>query len=142
MCPNGGHSIDRAYLGTALSPRSDIKIRTIFGIECGQRALFDRRTILDYVPSAESGLGNVMGLDAGAVLKRSVLCPHCHENSYFTRRAIADNPELRCPGCGGPICPRDSVNHPLLGEVRNILEAIDSVQSASSFIFADSGLAV
>jgi len=83
-----------------------------------------------------------MGLDAGAVLKRSVFCPHCNDGYYFTLRAIADNPELRCPGCGGPICPRDSVNQLLLGDVRNILEAIDSAQSASSFISAHPGLAV
>ena len=37
-----------------------------------------------------------MGLDAGTVLKRSVLCTHCNEAYLFTLRAIADNPELRC----------------------------------------------
>jgi hypothetical protein len=40
-----------------------------------------------------------MGLDAGTVLKRSVLCTHCNEAYLFTLRAIADNPELRCYGC-------------------------------------------
>jgi hypothetical protein len=30
-----------------------------------------------------------MGLDAGAVLKRSVLCPHCNEDYLFTLRVIA-----------------------------------------------------
>jgi hypothetical protein len=83
-----------------------------------------------------------MGLDAGAVLKRSVSCPHCKEDYCFTLRAIADYPELRCPGCGGDICPTDSVNKPLLGDVRKLLEAIDSTQSASSFISARSGLSV
>jgi hypothetical protein len=38
-------------------------------------------------------LGGVMGLDAGAVLKRSLLCPLCHEDYYFTLRGIADSPE-------------------------------------------------
>ena len=33
-----------------------------------------------------------MGLDAGRVLKRPVLCPHCNEEYLFTLRAIADNP--------------------------------------------------
>jgi hypothetical protein len=31
-----------------------------------------------------------MGLDAGRVLKRSVLCPHCHEERLFTLRAIVE----------------------------------------------------
>jgi hypothetical protein len=35
-----------------------------------------------------------MGLDAGNVLKRSVLCVHCNEDYLFTLWAIADNPEL------------------------------------------------
>jgi hypothetical protein len=30
------------------------------------------------------GSGSVMGLDAGKVLKRSVLCPHCDEDYLFT----------------------------------------------------------
>jgi hypothetical protein len=44
-----------------------------------------------------------MGLDTGTVFKRSVLCPHCNEDYLFTLRAIADNPELKCRGCGGSI---------------------------------------
>jgi hypothetical protein len=83
-----------------------------------------------------------MGLDAGTVLKRSVLCPHCNEDYYFTLRAIADNLELRCHGCGGSIGLRDSVYEVLLREVRNTLEAIHSAQSAPSFISAHPGLAV
>jgi hypothetical protein len=83
-----------------------------------------------------------MGLDAGAVLKRSILCPYCKEDYYFTLRAIADNPELRCHGCGGSICPRDSIYETLLGEVRNTLETIQSAQSAPSFISAHPRLAV
>jgi len=83
-----------------------------------------------------------MGLDAGTVLKRSVLCPHCNEEYYFTLRAISDNPELRCHGCGGSICLRDSVYEPLLSDVRTILEAIHSAQSAASFISAHPRVAV
>jgi hypothetical protein len=67
-----------------------------------------------------------MGLDAGRVLKRSVLCTHCNEAYLFTLRAIADNPELLCYGCGGSIRLRDSVYEPLVSDVRNSLEAIDS----------------
>ena len=44
-----------------------------------------------------------MGLDAGTVLKRSVLCAHCNADYYFTLRAIANNPESKCLGCGGRI---------------------------------------
>jgi len=75
-----------------------------------------------------------MGLDAGTVLKRSVLCPHCDEEYLFTLRAIADNPELRCYGCGGSIRLRDSVYEPLVSDVKNLLEAIDS--APPSFISA------
>jgi hypothetical protein len=75
-----------------------------------------------------------MGLDAGTVLKRSVLCPHCDEEYLFTLRAIADNPELRCYGCGGSIRLRDSVYEPLVSDVKNSLEAIDS--APPSFISA------
>ena len=81
-----------------------------------------------------------MGLDAGAVLKRPVLCPHCNEHYYFTLRAIGDNRELRCYGCGGSICLRDSDYQPLVREVRNTLDAMD--QSPPSFIAAHPRLAV
>jgi hypothetical protein len=83
-----------------------------------------------------------MGLDAASVLKRSVLCRHCNEDYYFTLRAIAENPELRCHGCGGSICLRDSVYEPLLSNVRTILEAIHSAQSAASFVSVDPTLTV
>ena len=64
-----------------------------------------------------------MGLDTGTVFKRSILCPHCNEDYLFTLRAIADNPELKCHGCGGSIRLHDSVYESLLSEVRNTLEA-------------------
>jgi hypothetical protein len=75
-----------------------------------------------------------MGLDAGRVLKRPVLCPHCNEEYLFTLRAIADNPELRCYGCGGTICLRDSIFEQLVSDVRNSLEAIAA--APPSFISA------
>ena len=75
-----------------------------------------------------------MGLDAGTVLKRSVLCPHCNEDYLFTLRAIVDNPELKCHGCGSSIRLCDGVYESLLSEVRNTLEAIDSIQLAPFFI--------
>jgi hypothetical protein len=67
-----------------------------------------------------------MGLDAGRVLKRSVLCTHCIEAYLFTLRAIADNTELTCYGCGGSIRLCDSLYEPLVSDVRNSLAAIDS----------------
>ncbi len=82
-----------------------------------------------------------MGLDTGAVFKQSVLCPHCNENYLFTLRAIADNPELKCHGCGGSIRLRDSVYEPLLREVRNTLDTIDSAQLTPTFISAQFRLA-
>ena len=75
-----------------------------------------------------------MGLDTGTVFKRSVLCPHCNEDYLFTLRAIADNPELKCHGCGGSIRLGDSVYKPLLSEVRNTLEAIDTAQLTPTFV--------
>jgi len=75
-----------------------------------------------------------MGLDAGAVLKRPVLCPHCNEDYLFTLRAIADNPELSCHGCGGSIRLSDRVFEPLLRDVRNTLDEIAS--APPSFISA------
>jgi hypothetical protein len=83
-----------------------------------------------------------MGLDAGMVLKRSVLCPHCNADYYFTLRAIADNSELRCHGCGGSIRLRDSAYKSLLSDVKNTLDAIHSAQSAPTFITVRPGLAV
>jgi DNA-directed RNA polymerase subunit RPC12/RpoP len=71
-----------------------------------------------------------MCLDAGAVLKRHVLCLHCGEDYLFTLRGIANNPELRCHGCGGSIRLCDRVYEPLLSDVRNALSEIDSVQSS------------
>ena len=75
-----------------------------------------------------------MGLDTGTVFKRSILCPHCNEDYLFTLRAIADNPELKCHGCGGSIRLHDSVYESLLSEVRNTLEAIDTAQLTPTFV--------
>jgi transcription elongation factor Elf1 len=77
-----------------------------------------------------------MCLDTGTVFKRSVLCPHCNEDYLFTLRAVANNSELRCYGCGGSIRLFDSVYERLLSEVGNTLEAIDSAQSASRFFIS------
>ncbi len=75
-----------------------------------------------------------MLLDAGQVLKRPVLCRHCHEERLFTLRDITENPQLKCYGCGHSICISDSIYDPLIREIRNTLAAIDSIQSAPSFI--------
>ena len=81
-----------------------------------------------------------MGLDTGSVFKRPILCPHCNEDYLFTLRAIADNPELRCYGCGKSIRLGNSVYEPLVSDVRTTLEAIDS--APPSFISARSRLAI
>jgi hypothetical protein len=75
-----------------------------------------------------------MSLGAGRVLKRSILCPHCNEDYLFTLRAIADNPELRCHGCAGSIRLSDRIYKPLVSDVGNALDEIDSVPP--SFISA------
>ena len=103
-------------------------------LACGPFALFNRDTILDHYPRRIGSWGSVMGLDTGTVFKRSVLCPHCNEEYLFTLRAIADNPELRCYGCGGTICLRDRIFEQLVSDVRNSLEAIAA--APPSFISA------
>jgi hypothetical protein len=75
-----------------------------------------------------------MGLDTGKVFKRSVFCPHCKEDYLFTLRAIADNPELKCHGCGGSIRLSNRVYEPLLSDVKNTLDGIDAAQLAPSFV--------
>jgi hypothetical protein len=70
-----------------------------------------------------------MGLDAGQVLKRLVLCRHCHEERLFTLRAIVDSRPLECSGCGSTIRISDRVYEPLMKEVRNTLSTIDFIQS-------------
>jgi hypothetical protein len=75
-----------------------------------------------------------MSLDAGRVLKRSVLCPHCNEDYLFTLRAIADNPELKYPGCGGSIRLSDHVYERVRSDVANALAEIDS--APPSFVSA------
>jgi hypothetical protein len=109
----------------------DIRLNLIMG--CGQFALFDSHAIFDHCPSRVVGWGNVM-LDAGRVLKRSVLCPHCDADYLFTLRAIADNRELRCHGCGGSIRLSDRLYEPLLRDVGNALDEIDS--APPSFVSA------
>jgi hypothetical protein len=74
-----------------------------------------------------------MFLDTGQVFKRPVSCRHCHEERLFTLRAIADNQQLKCHGCGGRICLSDRVYESLVSDVRNLLEAIDSVPAAPVF---------
>jgi hypothetical protein len=107
-------------------------MRTNLFLECGQIALFDRQSILDHPLSQIAGW--VMCLDAGTVLKRYVLCPHCKEDYLFTLRAIAYNPELRCHGCGESIPLYEHVYDPLLSDVRNTLNEIDS--APASFVSA------
>ena len=75
-----------------------------------------------------------MLLDAGQVIKRPVLCRHCHEERLFTLRDIIQNPQLKCHGCGNRICISDSIYSSLIREIRNTLAAIDSIQAAPSFI--------
>lgn len=75
-----------------------------------------------------------MYLDAGSVLKRYVLCPHCEGDYLFTLRAIAYNPELRCHGCSRSIPLYDRTYGPLLSEVRNTLDEIDA--APPSFVSA------
>jgi hypothetical protein len=77
-----------------------------------------------------------MCLDTGAIFKRPVLCSHCNEDYLFTLRAIANNPVLTCHGCGGSIFLRDCVYEPLLRDVRNILEAIDSSQRSHNLLLS------
>jgi hypothetical protein len=69
-----------------------------------------------------------MLLDTGQVFKQPVFCPHCQEERLFTLRAIAHTLQLKCPGCGGGISLTDNAYGPLVSEVRNQLEAIDSVR--------------
>lgn len=71
--------------------------------------------------------GRVMGLDAGQVLKRAVLCRHCYEDYLFTLRAIAEQPELKCPSCRNTIDLRGEAYQPLVSDVRNLLTAMDSI---------------
>lgn len=66
-----------------------------------------------------------MLLDTGQVFKQAVFCPHCHEERLFTLRAIAENPQLKCPGCGGSISMTDNAYEPLVSDVRHRLEEID-----------------
>jgi hypothetical protein len=79
-------------------------------------------------PQPVVGWGSVMSVDTGIVFKRPVLCLHCNEDYLFTLRAIANNPVLRCHGCGASISLRDRVYEPLLRDVRNTLQSLDSFQ--------------
>jgi DNA-directed RNA polymerase subunit RPC12/RpoP len=67
------------------------------------------------------------------VLKRSVLCSRCKEDYLFTLRSIAEDSQLRCPGCGTAIAIGEPLHEPLVTEVRNLVEAIDC--APPSFIF-------
>ena len=100
-------------------------------LRCVQIALFNCRSILDRAPSRVVGWGIVMCLDTGTIFKRPVLCSHCDEDYLFTLRAIANNPVLRCHGCGGSISLRDPVYEPLLRDVRNTLQSIDFFQKST-----------
>jgi DNA-directed RNA polymerase subunit RPC12/RpoP len=108
-----------------------VRITTYFW-GCGLTALVNRWSILDHSLNQLRVGTSIMCLDAGAVLKRYVLCPHCRENYLFTLRGIANNPELRCHRCGGRIRLCDRVYEPLVSGVRNTLSEIDFVQSLSS----------
>src|ERR1700730_12714583 len=64
---------------------------------CGQFALFNGHTISAPTSKSVVSWRSVMLLDAGQVLKRPVVCRHCQDERLFTLRAIAENPQLRCP---------------------------------------------
>jgi DNA-directed RNA polymerase subunit RPC12/RpoP len=66
-----------------------------------------------------------MCLDACKVLKRSVLCSRCKEDYLFTLRSIAEDSQLRCPGCGAAIGIGEPLHESLVTEIRNLVEAID-----------------
>jgi DNA-directed RNA polymerase subunit RPC12/RpoP len=67
-----------------------------------------------------------MRLDSGAIFKRSVFCSACKEEYLFTLRAIADNSELKCFGCGSRIDISDSAYEPLLRDVKATLDSIQA----------------
>jgi hypothetical protein len=75
-----------------------------------------------------------MLFDAGQVLKRPVLCRHCHEERLFSLRDIIESPQLQCHGCGNSIRISDSIYRSLIREIIKTLAAIDSIQAAPSFI--------
>lgn len=67
-----------------------------------------------------------MRLDTGAIFKRSIFCLACKQEYLFTLRAIANNVELKCFGCGNTIDMRNRAYESLLREVN---ETLDSIQT-------------
>jgi DNA-directed RNA polymerase subunit RPC12/RpoP len=63
---------------------------------------------------------------------RAVRCSHCDEERLFTLRAIAEDAELKCPGCGRNF--RFADHEALISEVKNTLHVIDTAQSSPTFM--------
>jgi len=110
-------------------PAVDVPLNLSLGCGlCTIRSPCDFRSLVQ----PGSGLGKRRGF--GRRQSAEAVCPHCNEDYLFTLRAIADNPELRCYGCGGSIRLCDRVYEPLLRDVENALEEIDT--APPSFISA------
>jgi len=64
-------------------------------------------------------------VDTSKVFKRSVACCCCKQAYFFTLQAIANNPKLKCPGCGNSINIYDDSYRPLVNQVRDTIAAIE-----------------
>jgi hypothetical protein len=67
-------------------------------------------------------------VDTSKVFKRSVACRCCNQAYLFNLRAIANNPELKCPGCGNSIDISDDAYRPLVSQVTAMIAAIECVE--------------
>jgi hypothetical protein len=63
-------------------------------------------------------------VDTGKVFKRKVCCSYCNQDYFFTLRAIADNTELNCFGCGKIINMCDDDHRHLVAQVRETLDSL------------------
>lgn len=59
------------------------------------------------------------------IFKHSVACSSCRDDYLFTLKAIADLPQLKCPGCGNPINLSDHGYRALVNEIRDTIRSIE-----------------
>ena len=65
------------------------------------------------------------------VFKAPILCPHCKVSYLFTWQAIAERPQVGCPGCHSEIDLRSESFRSLVTYLTNKISAIDERTTAA-----------
>ena len=70
------------------------------------------------------------GVRTSAIFKEEILCPNCKVSYLFTWQAIAERPQIRCPGCLTDIDLRSQSFSALVTTLRKRISALEEGTTA------------